>query len=153
MSQQENNGLDFEVSNGSSPQHQSGRSSLQNDPDLKKVFRKSFRLPLDKKNPMRVHVGNSHYDLINMVAFEKVGIGIGVRVSQKEDFSLGDELTSVQFDLGEKHFNVIGKVRHISPEHDGAYICGIELIHLDEKDLDALKSYIQKYHDEMFSGK
>ena len=153
MSQQENNGLEFEVNNSSTPQHQSGRSSLQSDPNLKKVFRESFRLPFDKGNPTKVHVGNSHYDLINIVAFEKVGMGIGVRVNQKEDFSLGDELSSIQFELNAKHFDVRGKVRHLSPEHDGAYICGIELIHLDKKELDALKSYIQKCHDEMFSGK
>ncbi len=119
------------------------------DQELEKITRKSFRLPISQSETVTASISGKKYDVVNIVGSERVGIGI--RLKKKDIFSAGEEISGIQLVLKSSLVKLKGIVLHVSPDGSGRYLCGIELIKLDDETLTTLRKFIMESHANLFT--
>ena len=117
--------------------------------ELEEIKRKSFRLPIGENQTVTASIEGKKYDVVNIVGSERVGIGI--RLKKKDTFAIGEKLTAIQLILKSSLVKIKGIVLHVSPDGSGRYLCGIELINLDDETLTALRKFILESHANLFT--
>jgi hypothetical protein len=137
--------IEFEVMDESSL----AQGPLQSDPAPRKVPRQSYRFPIPKIDAVTVQINGQQFDLINIVAHERTGLG--VRLRGGETLHLGQQLSGISFKLDNDEFRLEGLVQHISPDNFGNYLCGIELLKLHPEDRQRLLAFVEKLRSELFN--
>ena len=102
-----------------------------------------------KNQTVTASIEGKKYDDVNIVGSERVGIGI--RLKKKDTFAVGEKLTAIQLILKSSLVKIKGIVLHVSPDGSGRYLCGIELINLDDNTLTALRKFILESHANLFT--
>jgi len=143
-----NDGLDFETGTPDEAQNPPAGLTRKKDSKLKDISRHAFRFPIQKIGTVKVSIADRTFDLVNIVVNDTAGIG--VRLRQDDIFSVNEELPVIRFKLHDKDFTLAGKVQHVSPDVSGHYICGIVLFRLTAEDRQALRTFAQTLHSELF---
>lgn len=113
--------------------------------DLNKIIRKSYRISLTKWSTIKFKVNNSTFDVVNISAN-----GLAIRIDNPDLFSVGQELPDVKLNLEGTYLIFRGKVNHISPDSYGHYLCGIDIINVDESNKEVLQKFVQQNRNELF---
>ncbi len=118
------------------------------DQDLRKVFRQSFRVPIDENDDVTVRINNQRFNVINISAQ-----GIGIHLKAAEIFCVGDILDAIELNLNGEKLGLKGKVCHITPHSPGHYLCGMEFLDMDESVEQKLRDFIHGYQAKLFNQK
>ncbi len=100
-------------------------------------IRRSYRLPIETMDQVKLQIENSVFMLINI----SLG-GVGVFIRTPDLFQPDQQLTAKLL-FENNAFPVIGRVQHIAPFSENGYLYGISLIYQDEKALDDIKRFIE----------
>ncbi len=146
MNQENNDGLEFDVAADDTAQN---HSSTDDKSQLKRLLRESYRLPVKTLKSFKVQINQIDFVPLNLVVGDRSGVGI--MLEDKILFSEGEQLNKIQLTLDGKDIFAQGKIQHISPNGDGNYICGIELLDLGKKDSATLKKFSKKCYSKLFS--
>ncbi len=115
---------------------------------LDDIIRKSYRLPLEGSDVVKAEINQNKYPIVDLG-----NKGIGIRLFEPDEFSVGDNLDSITLTLDKKKFSLQGVVVHISPDISDHYLCGVEFTNLDEEGEKNYRKFIQKHRSDLFSNK
>jgi predicted nucleic acid-binding OB-fold protein len=145
----DDNGLDFEVDSTGTSRPSIYSSYLKNDPERQNVARQSYRFPIHKIEAIEVAIADQIFKLMNIVVNNRTGIGI--QLENETVLSPGQDLSDIHFKLLGNEFNLQGRVRQISPDNFGKYICGIELTDLTDADQQTLQRLVHTLRSRLFA--
>jgi len=115
--------------------------------DLQEIKRKYFRISVQGNDDISMKINDASFEVIDMGDH-----GIGIRLSSEDIFFAVDDELSIKLELKGIVHNFLGKVVHISPFGPEEYLCGIDLVNLDEQTKDELRGYLESCKDKLFSG-
>ncbi|MDF1615050.1 PilZ domain-containing protein [Desulfurivibrio dismutans] len=114
--------------------------------DQEQVTRHSFRLPVAGLDDVAVKVNGRQQEIFNLSNH-----GIGIRFRPPESFEPAGPPLAVELKLGDANLRATGKVVHISREGND-YLCGIDLMDLDEAGQQILLAYVARLRAQLFKG-
>jgi hypothetical protein len=125
MEQTENDGIEFEA--------------WETNEDIQKIFRKSFRIPINESDNVTLQINSHPYEIINITS-----VGISIYLEYANVFFIGDIIDNIELYIEGEFLTFQGRVRHISPKDSDGYLCGIELIETVTNSKRIFLDYIQK---------
>jgi hypothetical protein len=115
--------------------------------DLQEIKRKYFRISVKENEDISMKINDASYEVVNVGDH-----GIGIRLTSEDIFfAVDDELPIELKIMGETH-NLQGKVVHISLSGPEEYLCGIDLINLDDRTKEKLMGYLESSREKIFRG-
>ena len=115
--------------------------------DLQEIKRNYFRISVRGSDDISMKINDATYEVINLGDH-----GIGIRLTPEDIFfEVDDELSITLMIKGVTH-NLQGKVVHISFSGPEEYLCGIDLINLDQQVKEELLGYLESCKEKIFSG-
>jgi len=108
------------------------------------VVREFFRIPVSEVDPVEIKIDGVPYEVANVASN-----GIGITVNKPELFQGDDRKHDVDLTIAGSTYQSIGEIVHISPG-DSGYLCGIELIDLDEDVYLQLQDYMHRNRVSLF---
>lgn len=114
--------------------------------ELKKLIRNYFRVAIDDPSIISLLANGHSYSIVD------VGDrGVGIRLTAEDIFlSVHDEL-DIELKINGIIHAVQGKIVHISPDDTGGFLCGIELIKLDETTRKNIIELLQSFRKVLFN--
>ena len=113
--------------------------------DLQEIKRKYFRMNVRGNADISMKINDVEYEVIDVGDH-----GIGIKFSNEDIFiSVGDELP-IEIVIKGAVQKLHGRVVHISPTGPEEYLCGIDLINLDEKTKKEMINYLQSSRENAF---
>lgn len=145
MKQKDNNGPEIEPWEMEEPKQKPADASVDQDEELKKITRHSFRGAVSESDAAAVQINDQQFTVSDIGSR-----GVGIILPQADIFSIGDTLP-INLLLHGKTFTLQGMIKHISPM-EGAFLCGIELINLDEDAEEKLQAFLQTKRINIFAS-
>lgn len=145
MKQKDSNGPEIAPWEMEEPKQKPVAASVDQDEELKKITRHSFRGTVSDSDAAAVQINDQRFNVSDIGSR-----GIGIILPRADIFSIGDTL-SIDLLLHGKTFALQGTIKHISPM-EGFYLCGIELINLDEDAEEKLQTFLQTKRINMFAS-
>jgi len=113
--------------------------------DLEQITRDIFRIPVLESHDVTALLEKQLYPVINLGSK-----GLGILLIESEAFPVSDQIFDISLRLMGKTFELQGKIVHVSPHETGNYLCGIELIDLDNDCKQTIADYIKNHRSSMF---
>ena len=107
--------------------------------------RKFFRIPVDETSKVNITIGGTSFDVVNVAAG-----GVGIYLDNVNTFTAGDDIADIVLTIDTTSCNVKGIIAHVSPE-DSNYLCGIEILEMDNKTKELLQRFIDDHRASLFS--
>lgn len=107
--------------------------------------RKFFRIPIDDSSNVSISIQGKGYQVLNVAAG-----GVGIYLNNIDTFSTGDEIENIVLTIDSTSCDVTGRIAHVSPNND-RFLCGIELLAMDQKTNDLLQRFIDNHRASLFS--
>jgi len=115
--------------------------------NLQEIKRKYFRISVLGSDDISMKINDATFEVIDMGDH-----GIGIRLTREDIFFAVDDELPITLKLKGITHNLKGKVVHISPSGPEEYLCGIDLLNLDEQTRGELMDYIESCKEKIFSG-
>jgi len=113
--------------------------------DLEQITRDIFRIPVLETHDVTALLEKQNFPVINVGSK-----GIGILLTDEESFPVSDQIFDIMLRLMGKEFELQGKIVHVSPHESGNYLCGIELLDLNNECEQTIASYIKNHRSSMF---
>ncbi len=110
-----------------------------------KVGRKFFRIPLEESQDASVTISGQQYTVINVASH-----GVGIYLEDADTFDIDDEITDIDLSISGHTCTIKGRIAHVTPSNIH-YLCGIEIIEMDQKATDILQGFIDQHNASLFS--
>lgn len=107
--------------------------------------RKFFRIPLEDPQEASVRIKGHHYNVINVTSQ-----GVGIYLENADTFEVDNEITDINLTINGKSCNVKGRIAHVTPTSIH-YLCGLEIIDMDQDASELLKGFIDQHKASLFS--
>ena len=107
--------------------------------------RKFFRIPVDETSKVTIKIGGANYVVVNVAAG-----GVGIFLDDVNTFETGDKVTDIVLSIDDVSCEVTGCIAHVSPD-DTNYLCGIEILDMDDKTRTLLQRFIDDHRASLFS--
>ncbi len=117
----------------------------QDEADLKKVMRHSYRGPVSEADTAEVEIDQQVFQLIDIGSR-----GIGIRLPRADFFAVGSTHTLL-LRLGTESLTLKGKVTHISLDDANRAHCGIGLTDLSPEDEQKLQQFLLQKRASLFA--
>lgn len=145
-------GLEFECDGGQQagefPQDNASVQPLvaEKEEALRQILRHGFRVPVAQSQQMFVTFAGDSYVVFNLSAN-----GVGVYLNKVGQLEVQTRLQGASLSIAGQSFAVDGTVVHLS--NDGAhYLCGIELRDMSPECQEAVREYLRKSKDALFTS-
>ncbi len=113
------------------------------------IIRHSYRIPASELDDISVRVNGREQEIISL---SNHGIGIRCRPPE-ESFEVGALPLDIELRLGDKLLCFTGNVAHITHQDDSDdYLCGIDLVDMDEASREALLAYVARIRAAIFKS-
>ncbi len=115
------------------------------DNDSTEGGRQYFRIPVDETSKVTITLNGVSYKVINVAAG-----GIGIYLEDVNTFKKGAKVTDIVLTINDTSCETQGCIAHISP-NDTTYLCGIQLLEMDQQTTDLLQQFIDDHQASLFS--
>ena len=112
--------------------------------EMETITRKSFRGEVSESDAAEAQINGVGYQVVDIGSR-----GIGIALPHPESLSV-DETYTVNLLLHGKSFSLEGKVKHISPSASDQYLCGIELLNVDDEVEQRLLTFLNRKRAQLF---
>jgi hypothetical protein len=113
--------------------------------DLQEIKRKYFRISITGNEDISMKINDATYEVINVGDH-----GIGIRLTSEDIFFAVDDELPIELKIIGVIHNLQGKVVHISLSGPEEYLCGIDLINLDDQVKEELRGYLENSRKKVF---
>lgn len=110
-----------------------------------KVGRKFFRIPIEDPQDATVTIGGTQFTVINVTSH-----GVGIYLEDADTFEVDTEITDMDLTINGDSCRVKGRIAHVTPTSIH-YLCGIEIIEMDQQATDILQGFIDQHKASLFS--
>jgi len=115
--------------------------------DLQEIKRKYFRLSVKGNEDITMKINDAEYTVIDVGDH-----GIGIRLTPEDIFFAVDDELPIELKIKGVTHNLQGKVVHISLSGPEEYLCGIDLLNLDDQAKKELMGYLESCREKAFGG-
>lgn len=115
--------------------------------DLEQITRDIFRIPVHPSDKVTALIEQQSFPVINLGSR-----GLGILLTDEETFPVSDQTFDITLQISEKQFELQGKIVHASPHESGSYLCGVELVGMDNQCEQTIADYIKKHRSSMFTS-
>ncbi|MEN8140248.1 MAG: PilZ domain-containing protein [Thermodesulfobacteriota bacterium] len=107
--------------------------------------RRFLRIPIEDADIAGVKISGRAFEIINLGSR-----GVGIFLDQAETFAPDAEVKDIELTIHGQRCLVNGRIVHVSPK-DSNYLCGIELLNLDQQTKELLQGLIDDHQASLFS--
>lgn len=111
----------------------------------KKTGRNFFRIPVEDIHDASITIKGTKYSVINIATQ-----GVGFYLEDTNTFEVDTELLDINLSLNGVTTTIKGRIAHVSPSNIH-YLCGIEIIDMNEQTADLLQGFIDQHKASLFS--
>ncbi len=110
-----------------------------------KVGRKFFRIPIEAPQEASITIADQTFTVINVASH-----GVGIYLEDPDTFDVDNEITEISLTINGKTCKVKGRIAHVTPTNIH-YLCGIEIIDMDQEASEILQGFIDDHKASLFS--
>ncbi len=118
---------------------------MSTDDSANNTGRQFFRIPLEDPDIATITIGGKSFEVINLAS-----TGVGIYLDEADTFSPDERITDIELTIHEQTCRVRGRIVHVSPS-DINYLCGIELLDLDDEAQAMLQGFVDRHKSSLFS--
>ena len=107
--------------------------------------RNFFRIPLEDPGVATIKIDGKSFEVINLAS-----TGVGIYLEDADTFTPEDNITDIELTIHDKTCHVVGRIVHVSPA-DINFLCGIELLNLNEEAESMLQGFVNQHKSSLFS--
>lgn len=110
-----------------------------------KIGRKFFRIPVEDPQVASVTIKGKKFAVINVASH-----GVGIYLEDADSFNVDTEITDMDLSINGNTCTVKGRIAHVTPSKT-QYLCGIEIVEMEQEASDILKGFIDQHNASLFS--
>lgn len=115
------------------------------DDSANNTGRNFFRIPIEDPEIATISIDGKSFEVINLASS-----GVGIYLKDANKFAPEDQVADIQLTIHGKTCTVKGRIVHVTPS-DVNFLCGIELLDLDEEATKMLAGFVDQHKSSLFS--
>ncbi len=116
----------------------SGTDNSYINEDFTDKSRDSYRLPAQEDDAIAVTVDGENHEMLDIGSR-----GLGIYLTRGDALKVDDSVHNIVLELNGEKLQLAGRVVHISGDGADKFLCGIELVDMDEKTEQTLLTFVQ----------
>jgi len=104
-----------------------------------------FRIPIEDPEIATISIDGKTFDIINLASS-----GVGIYLEDADRFTPEEKVADIKLTIHGKTCTVKGRIVHVTPS-DINFLCGIEILDLDEEAMAMLQGFVDQHKSSLFS--